>query len=287
MYRKNVASQFFCFQGVDASTGSIKSGVTWTVRRCIDGTFAAGGGTVTEDSTNGWYKYAMSQADTNGNDISFNFTGADAVPQTVNILTTACDPSAVTNFGMTALPAVATGNAGAVLTAGTGTAQVGVSGGAVSNVTTTATATNLTNAPTNGDFTATMKTSIGTAVAASAVASVTGNVGGNVTGSVGSVATGGIAAASFAAGAVDAAALAADAAIEIANATLTTAMTEAYAADGAAPTLAQMLFMLWSFWSEVGISGMTKTAKKLDGTTTAMTFTLDSATQPTAITRAS
>lgn len=50
------------------------------------------------------------------------------------------------------------------------------------------TATNLTNAPTSGDFTATMKTSIGTAVAASAVASVTGNVGGNVVGSVGSLA---------------------------------------------------------------------------------------------------
>ena len=49
------------------------------------------------------------------------------------------------------------------------------------------TVTNLTNAPTSGDFTSTMKTSIGTAVAASAVASVTGNVGGNVTGSVGSV----------------------------------------------------------------------------------------------------
>jgi hypothetical protein len=49
------------------------------------------------------------------------------------------------------------------------------------------TVTNLTNAPTSGDFTATMKTSIGTAVAASAVASVTGNVGGDVTGSVGSV----------------------------------------------------------------------------------------------------
>lgn len=49
------------------------------------------------------------------------------------------------------------------------------------------TVTNLTNAATSGDFTATMKTSIGTAVAASAVASVTGNVGGNVVGSVGSV----------------------------------------------------------------------------------------------------
>ncbi len=52
------------------------------------------------------------------------------------------------------------------------------------------TVTNLTNAPTAGDFTATMKTSIGTAVSGSAVASVTGNVGGNVAGSVGSVTAG-------------------------------------------------------------------------------------------------
>lgn len=46
---------------------------------------------------------------------------------------------------------------------------------------TVTTVTNLTNAPTSGDFTSTMKTSIGTAVAASAVASVTGAVG-SVTG---------------------------------------------------------------------------------------------------------
>lgn len=58
--------------------------------------------------------------------------------------------------------------------------------------------------------------SVGSVVGA--VGSVTGNVGGNVTGSVGSIATGGIAAASFAAGAVDAAALAADAGTEIAAA---------------------------------------------------------------------
>jgi hypothetical protein len=44
-----------------------------------------------------------------------------------------------------------------------------------------------------------------------AVGSVTGNVGGNVTGSVGSIATGGIAAASFTAGAIDSTAIAADA----------------------------------------------------------------------------
>jgi hypothetical protein len=51
-----------------------------------------------------------------------------------------------------------------------------------------------------------------------AVGSVTGNVGGNVTGSVGSVAAGGITAASIATGAIDADALAADAVTEIVNA---------------------------------------------------------------------
>jgi hypothetical protein len=49
------------------------------------------------------------------------------------------------------------------------------------------TVTNLTNAPSAGDLTATMKTSVGTAVAASAVASVTGNVGGSVGSVVGAV----------------------------------------------------------------------------------------------------
>lgn len=102
MYRKNTASQFIHFQGVDVSTGGIKSGVSWTVRRCIDGTFAAAGGTATEDGSTGWYKFAMSQADTNGNDIGFNFTGTGAVPQTVNILTDGNPPDVnVKNVGGT------------------------------------------------------------------------------------------------------------------------------------------------------------------------------------------
>lgn len=51
------------------------------------------------------------------------------------------------------------------------------------------TVTNLTNAPTAGDLTATMKTSVTTAATAATpvAASVTGNVGGNVVGSVASV----------------------------------------------------------------------------------------------------
>jgi len=99
MFRKNTAGQYIHVQGVDSTTGGIKSGVTWTVRRCIDGTFAAATGTATEDGTTGWYKFALSQADTNGNNIAFNFTGTGAIPQTVNIVTTACDPTS-TAFGL-------------------------------------------------------------------------------------------------------------------------------------------------------------------------------------------
>ena len=55
-------------------------------------------------------------------------------------------------------------------------ALIGTAGVGLTNIGTIATCTNLTNAPTSGDFTATMKTSIGTAVAASAVASVTAGV---------------------------------------------------------------------------------------------------------------
>lgn len=112
MFRKNVAGQFIHVQGVDATTGGIKSGVTWTVRRCIDGTFAAATGTATEDGTTGWYKFALSQADTNGNNIGFGFTGTGAIPQTINIVTTAADPTDGVRLGLTALPNAAADAAG-------------------------------------------------------------------------------------------------------------------------------------------------------------------------------
>lgn len=75
-------------------------------------------------------------------------------------------------------------------------------------------------------------------------------------------------------------------AAEIFAAVLTTAMTESYAADGVAPTLAQAVFLIQQGIGEAAISGTTKTVKKLDGSTTAATFTLDDASNPTSITRA-
>lgn len=69
------------------------------------------------------------------------------------------------------------------------------------------------------------------------------------------------------------------------NDILRTALTEGYAADGSAPTLEQFLFMVWSLLAERSVTGTTLTARRLDGSTPAMTFTLDSATEPTSQTR--
>lgn len=409
MFRKNTSGQFIHFQGVDATTGGIKSGVSWTARRCIDGTFAAAGGTATEDGTTGWYKFAMSQADTNGNNIGFNFTGTGAVPQTVNIITDGSPPdvnlknaagTAVTldtnnvlNVSAKYLAGTAlTGRdigASVLLSSGSGTgqldftsgvvkanatqwvggtipavnvtgvplvdakyllgtifstpatagimdinlknianaavntssAQLGVNavnwgGGAIpapnvtgvpiidlkyilgtvltetagqiaaafkkffniatpastmDSLTLVGTATNLTNAPTNGDFTATMKTSLNAATPSVTVSDKTGF---SLTSAYDPAKT--------ASQAGDAMTL--TSAYNFAKGT--TAMTESYAAQGAAMTPVQALYQINQHLGESGISSTTKTVKKRDGSTTAKTFTLDSATTPTSITEA-
>lgn len=99
-----------------------------------------------------------------------------------------------------------------------------------------------------------------------AVGSVTGNVGGNVTGSIGS--------------------LAAAAKTDVSTAVLTTAMTESYPVKNATFTLAQALYNLVQHFNEMAIVATTLTMKKRDQSTTAKTFTLDSAVTPAAITEA-
>jgi|GEM_PF-2782977 len=70
------------------------------------------------------------------------------------------------------------------------------------------------------------------------------------------------------------------------NDILRTELTEGYAADGATFTLEQGLFMLWALLAERAVAGTTLTANRLDGSTAAMTFTLDDADAPTSQTRA-
>jgi len=67
----------------------------------------------------------------------------------------------------------------------------------------------------------------------------------------------------------------------------TTAQTESYASDGAAATPANLLYMINCAVSEFSVSSTTITGKKLDGSTTAMTWTINDAASPTSRTRAS
>lgn len=71
------------------------------------------------------------------------------------------------------------------------------------------------------------------------------------------------------------------------NDILTTQMTESYAANGTAPTIAQALFLIQQILGDFNISGTTLTVKEIDGTTTAATFTLNDGTNPTGHTRSS
>jgi hypothetical protein len=64
-------------------------------------------------------------------------------------------------------------------------------------------------------------------------------------------------------------------------------MADSVSADGAIATREQALYMLLQFLSERAVSGTTVTVKKVDGSTSLMVFTLDDATDPTSITRAS
>lgn len=67
----------------------------------------------------------------------------------------------------------------------------------------------------------------------------------------------------------------------------TDTIPDSYAADGAQPTFAQAVLAIQQFLTEKAVSGTTVTVKKPDGTTTAMTLTLNDGSSPTSITRAS
>jgi hypothetical protein len=68
---------------------------------------------------------------------------------------------------------------------------------------------------------------------------------------------------------------------QVATAVLTTQMTESYAANGVAPTLAEAQFAIHQALMQFGISGTALTVRKLDDATTAFVVTLDSSTAPT------
>lgn len=67
---------------------------------------------------------------------------------------------------------------------------------------------------------------------------------------------------------------------------LNTILADSIPADGTLPTVRQALYLLTQFMLERAVASTTVTVKKADGITTLFTLTLDSATAPTSITRA-
>jgi len=65
----------------------------------------------------------------------------------------------------------------------------------------------------------------------------------------------------------------------------TTQLVESYAADGVAPTATQTLMLTQQFLTEFDITGTSYNVKRLDGSNTAATFTLNDDSEPTSITR--
>jgi hypothetical protein len=69
------------------------------------------------------------------------------------------------------------------------------------------------------------------------------------------------------------------------DALLTDVLTEDYAADGAPASVAELLYMIWSLLSSLKFVTTVGTSRKLDGSTAAMTFSIDDADSPTDINR--
>lgn len=73
---------------------------------------------------------------------------------------------------------------------------------------------------------------------------------------------------------------------EVVDVLRTDTIPDSVAADGSQPTIAQAIYLALQILTEFAISGTTLTVKKPDGTTTLATFTLNDATTPTSLTRA-
>jgi hypothetical protein len=189
---------------------SLKTGLAPSVNLSKAGAvFSAAAGTVTEVGS-GWYKVALTSADTSTlGDLAFYITAAtaddtDFCDQVVANILGDTLPVNMTQILGTAVSAPATAGILDVNVKNIDNDAASASGtvtfpnatlASTTNITagTITTVTNLTNAATAGDLTATMKTSVITAVNVSTpvalyvTGDVGGNVQGNVNGSVGSV----------------------------------------------------------------------------------------------------
>jgi len=309
---------------VSATDGSDVTAGTPTVYYTIDGGAQGTGGGTAAHEGNGQWTYVPLQAETNGNHVVFTMTISGAISQCVNIYPVSYDPTDAVRIGLTALPNAAADAAGGlpISDAGgldldalntnisailddTGTSGVVLSAGAVDAIWDEMIAGVHTSAGTAGYYLITILSDVGSVATAVALTASQASVnvidgivdailvdtnelqtdwmdGGRLDLLLDAIlddtGTSGVVVQSILDGSIGA-----DAVADIFS---TTTIAEAYAADGAAATPAQILYLVMQTIGEFSISSTTLTAKKLDGTTTAATYTLDDATSPTSRTRA-
>ena len=278
--KKNVASQIVGAQMVSATDGSAFTGSV-TVSVTGDGgtqaTGSVGSGACTHEG-NGYHTYSPAQAETNYTQVSFTFTGTGAIPVTVTIYT---------SFPQTADAPTAAANASAVWDeARSGHTTTGTFGGDASTPADVAVAV-LDEAMSGHTTAGTLGKAVGDILDDTGTSGVVVASGSKTGYSLTQSFPTNFASLAITAGGAITAGTVSDKTGYALSATGSTALTEGYATDGSAPTLNQILYMIWSMLAEKSVSTTTLTTKKLDGTTTAMTFTLDDGTSPTSITRAS
>jgi len=106
-YLKNAAGQFLYFTLVSKTDGSAVTSGTVTGYRSLDGgSQTAVTGTIAHKG-NGQWQLALSQADTNGDEIGFLFTHASAVPVSVCVVTDGKKVSSLNDLSSTAVQAAA------------------------------------------------------------------------------------------------------------------------------------------------------------------------------------
>lgn len=300
--KKNVASQSIGVQMITALDGSDFSGTVSVDITKDNGTKTAGALLVT-NLGGGYYTYGPSQAETNADHVAFSFSGTGAISATVqlytefpqsvdnatNISTILADTNELqvnqnnwltaTGFATTAeiadVPTVAEFNARTILSANYSTAANLAT--VDSNVDAILIDTNDLQTSQGDWLTATgFNTVVPPSVAQFNARSILSDDYFIVSDYTAPDNAG------IAQTQVDIAALNDITVNEI----LTTQMTESYSADGVSPTVAQSLFLTMQNLQDFSFAGTTQTVKRIDGATTAATYTLDDATAPTSKTRA-
>jgi len=267
--KKNVASQSIGAEMITAADGTAFTGSVSVLVTKDNGTQTAGGATAPAHEGNGYHSYSPTQAETNADHIAFTFTGTGAIPVTIQLFTSF--PQTVDNdTKISLIPTTAMrGTDSAALATSLATVDSNVDAILID---TSDLQTNQGDWLTATGFNTVVPPSVAQFNARTVVSSdyflVTDYTAPDNAG--------------ITQAQVDIAALNDISVSQI----LTTQMTESYAADGIAPTLAQSLFLTMQNLQDYTYVGTVQTVKKLDGSATAATYTLDDAVNPTSKTRA-